>query len=881
MSENRDWFARRYHTGDLDGLSAYSIARVQSRIILRACTIQIAFQNDPVVTGLAMKVYRYRNGIKTLVATSTNSWTTASIKAHFESSANAYGRKHIYFEFKHFSMDANTEYAFALYADTYTGNYSSHIGWIIDYPNPVMDHDAENNIGQLSQIGGVLSLIKQQVFEQESDKFLVRIAPRRYLDQADKTLQGTSGAFSTYYWSFSYNPVVVEINGRVISEVGSIPTTGESYYWDSATNRLYLCESTAVLSGWPTTTIATVTYYLHFSTEPACTYETPTNSATPKVNWEPWLLEVPSVSRTVTDSLVGFIPITASRVSIQNYTQFFNGLFIGTSFNKCEIKMWKYSNDAEAAVPLLSTLITDVQTDYNAVRITVEDDTEIFRNEIRPKYLNESDFYSASDFPNLESNAEGYAKRIVYGMPIIKLINLDYSTGTAETDNQEWGVMSAAMTDNDSLLKSFYDFIDFGVGKTTVGSPTTRIWLTIEPGKIFAGNILDTRILLTNSIPSYSDPPSYGSDIRNITGVNSVVNFYIDINSSFTFFQVAGENAFRHQVPFVYFGEDIATMETAVALRDYYGRIHKGSANIKFLSGYSGTLGRTVTSSDIVVAQVQGKKFSDTDFVGPWDDTIGDAGYGFDCAFKGIGIIYDLLTQYASVSASDINKAQFLIEIDEPNSADLSFCIPEKTSDPFPKLSDVMNKVLLSCGGVFLFKDADLKWDISRYETYTAPTISSDKTNILNIDSNYTHADIYSDVRLRLGYQEYNIIFQPDTYLSYDFVNLKAKYLYKVNAQKVIDLYTYIEEADLFNLMEKIIITFNDRSGRHTLTLPASISDSILVNDENLITLDKIGGFDYVENVDKELTTRVIEIKKNLNNYVITVDDQLGLGDNE
>jgi hypothetical protein len=744
-----------------------------------------------------------------------------------------------------------------------------------------MDHAAENNIGELSQIGGVLNLIEQNPLTLESDKYLVRIAPRRYLDQADKTLHGTSGTYSTYYWSFNYNPVTVEINGRVISEVGSIPTNTERYYWDSSTNRLYLCQSTTILSGWPTTTISTVTYYLHFSTEPVYTYETPTDSGSSLVHWEPWLLEVPSISRTVTDALVGFIPITASSVTIQNYTQFFNSLFIGTSFNKCDIKMWSYQEGA-TAVPLLDTLISDVSTDYNAVRITVEDDTEIFRNEIRPKYESESDFYFSSDFPNLETVSEGFPKRIVYGMPIIKLVNLDYSTGTAWTDNQEWGVMSAAMTETTDLLKSFYDLIDFGVGKTTVGSSTSRIYLKTAPSNIFPGNILVTRILLMNSILAYSDPPDYSAEIRTITA-NNEISKYIDISPAFTFFQVAGENAFKHQVPFVYYGEDIPSLKTAVALRDYYGRTENGSANIKFLTGYESRTGATCKSTDIVLAQVQGKKFDDTDFEGPWDDTISDAGYGLDCAFKGAGIIYEILTRYAGIDAADIDKATFLSEIAEANAADLSFAIPEKVGDRFPKLTDVVNKVLLSCGGMYLFKDQDLKWTISKFEPFTTAVIETDKNNILKIDSSYRHQDIYSDVKFRTMYQEYNIIFEPDSYITFDYENLKAKYLYKIDAQKVIDMwiYTAIGDAGFDTLTENILNTYNERSGRHTLTLPASISDNILINSENLISLEKIGGFTYAEGTERDLKSRVVEVRKNLNNYTIIVDDQLGLGDNE
>jgi hypothetical protein len=868
-----DWFARRYHTGDLDGVSAYSIAKVPSRIILRACTIQIAFQNDPVVTGLAMKVYRYRAGIKTLVATSTNSWTTASIKAHFEN-AYAYGRKHIYFEFKQFSMDADTEYAFALYADSYVGDYSSHIGWIIDYPNPVMDHAAENNIGELSQIGGVLNLIEQNPLTLESDKYLVRIAPRRYLDQADKTLQGTSGAYSTYYWSFSYNPVTVEINGRVITETNSIPTNTERYYWDSATNRLYLCQSTSILSGWPTTTIATVTYYLHFSTEPVYTYETPTNSATDKVHWEPWLLEVPSVSRTVTDALVGFIPIIPTGLTIQNYTQFFNNLFISTSFNKCEIKMWKYQ-EGEIVVPLISTLISDVSTDYNAVRITVEDDTEIFNNEIRPNQDGESDYYFSSDFAGLEPSAEGYPKRIVYGSNYLKLINLDYSTSTSGTDNQEWGVMAASMAETDSLIRSFYHLIDFGVGKTTVGAPTTRIYLSLDTNQFTSFVNSNEYMLLQNSITAYSDPPTYGSDLRNITAVN-IGSKYFDINSAFTFMQVAGENAFVPQVPFVWYGTSPTNRTLAYGLLNYYGRKSNGSANIKFFTS-------PITSGDTVVALVNGVQFTDTDFSDSWTSTISDRGYGQNCAFRGIGILYEILVNYAGIAASNIDKATFLAEVDLSDSVDVSFALPETTSGQFPKIKDVINKLLLSCSGMRLFKNADLNWTISRLAPFATEDLELNDNFIQAIDSQYTHSDVYSDIKFRTSFAEVSATLVEDSYYNYNYENLKAKHLYKIDRQKEIDVWTLPPPSlpDFDGLVENIVNVFNARQGRHSIKIAKDIADNIGINDEHNIVREKIGGLAYVDGTEQTLKSRVVEVRSNKDNYTIIVDDQLGLGDNE
>ena len=146
------FYANYYTTGDLVGVTdAIAIVKPDVSKYIKAIPGVFYLINDPVFTGLKMHIYATRDKLATtLIASSTNSWSLATVKAQFIDSTLAYGRKQLYFEFNDPLMIASTNYGIVLTATTYTGTISSHLAWCSDTPDPIyaMSTGYTNNIGQ-------------------------------------------------------------------------------------------------------------------------------------------------------------------------------------------------------------------------------------------------------------------------------------------------------------------------------------------------------------------------------------------------------------------------------------------------------------------------------------------------------------------------------------------------------------------------------------------------------------------------------------------------------------------------------------------------------------------------------------------------------------
>lgn len=154
------FYARYYSTGELADSDCHALISVPTTKIIKGCTIELNVINDPTLTGLVMKIYSTdgnRNPVA-LLATSTNSWTLAQIKAYYDNNALAYARKELFFNFDDFQLIGDQLYAFSLQAATYTGTINSHISWGLDFSDSLTTHEVAPN-NDLFKSGMRISLI--------------------------------------------------------------------------------------------------------------------------------------------------------------------------------------------------------------------------------------------------------------------------------------------------------------------------------------------------------------------------------------------------------------------------------------------------------------------------------------------------------------------------------------------------------------------------------------------------------------------------------------------------------------------------------------------------------------------------------------------------
>lgn len=107
--------------------------RIPSRhAILHGAQIGVLLCNDPVFTALEARIYSDRNGSPgMLLRTSTNQWLKEEVLL-----AQADGVKWAGFSFNFLNLAAGTWYHLALVPTGYTGDYDSHVGWRVSYPDP-------------------------------------------------------------------------------------------------------------------------------------------------------------------------------------------------------------------------------------------------------------------------------------------------------------------------------------------------------------------------------------------------------------------------------------------------------------------------------------------------------------------------------------------------------------------------------------------------------------------------------------------------------------------------------------------------------------------------------------------------------------------------
>lgn len=92
--------------------------------VLKGVKTSVIMYNNPTITSLEMRIYSNQSGPSKLLYTSSN----VQLKSSITTLANAI--KEIYFDFDMLpNFDKDDTYNFVLWANSYTGDSSSHVAW--------------------------------------------------------------------------------------------------------------------------------------------------------------------------------------------------------------------------------------------------------------------------------------------------------------------------------------------------------------------------------------------------------------------------------------------------------------------------------------------------------------------------------------------------------------------------------------------------------------------------------------------------------------------------------------------------------------------------------------------------------------------------------
>lgn len=144
----RTWYARQYDTGELTYSTCYQSFTPNDNISLKAIRLSLIIYNNPTLTGLQAHVYTSRSSLPyALLMSSTNTYTKNQITTYDN------GAREIYFEFTPKHLLSSETYFVTLSATSYTGTDSSHIGWVIAFPDYLYSVTGSNNTFQTKNLG--------------------------------------------------------------------------------------------------------------------------------------------------------------------------------------------------------------------------------------------------------------------------------------------------------------------------------------------------------------------------------------------------------------------------------------------------------------------------------------------------------------------------------------------------------------------------------------------------------------------------------------------------------------------------------------------------------------------------------------------------------
>lgn len=125
---------RQFNTADVAGVPSVTqrFRHPLKSVLMRGAQLGVILCNDPDFATLTARIYADRGGSPgKLIASSSNSWSKAQVLV-----AQNNGIKFCGFTFPFVNLMAGEWYHLALIPTAYTGDYDSHVGWRISYPDP-------------------------------------------------------------------------------------------------------------------------------------------------------------------------------------------------------------------------------------------------------------------------------------------------------------------------------------------------------------------------------------------------------------------------------------------------------------------------------------------------------------------------------------------------------------------------------------------------------------------------------------------------------------------------------------------------------------------------------------------------------------------------
>jgi len=664
---------------------------------------------------------------------------------------------------------------------------------------------------------------------------------------------------SVYYNLFDFGHVYkVEINGVALTEAFTPSLSAGQFYWDFETETLYVRASD---SADPDTHFVVVTYELYFGTISAHWNRIPTDETSRVVYFDPIIESPPAIKDSIKDVVYGFRPVQQTAMRLSNAEHSFEKHLYDSSFFNKEILIYHLLGEIEsdAFKLVMKGIMTKISYSSGQVSISIYDGNAVFENEFRS--IGE-EFYNTTLYPNLNPAFQGKPIRSVLGAMVDGFVPVNVSfvrDNPTTSNNRTWAVRSEGASGH-------------ALTATVPASPastTTRTQVNSAQGfrvgdSVWIDKTTDEYVFVT--------AVHYGTDP------------YIEHAALVSGAAATGNTVKRGTVG------NVEIISQGQRFRAHYNRDYtetvdaNGVLNFVFSSSLESNLSmpQTLSSSDNVLCRVYGKKNTLTLGGNPYGSN--HSQFGNQAALP--CVLYDLLKTYHGFAESELNLTSFtdlLASVDDA----IGMAVPEKATDSYPKLKNVLIKILQS-GLVKLFIDDDLKWKVSVYEPISSFTKEVTSNEIIDgqVDYSFEGQDISSNITVSYAFKELTesalsasgattsglgfskALYSSDT----------AKYLHGASKGFSVES-LHLVESEALRLARRLSYVLGDRQGTLGITVKNRFFDET-IDAKIRVTTPRLPGFEFDSNTDRSRDLCIEGSEKSLRNVKLSLSDQKGAQDN-
>lgn len=683
--------------------------------------------------------------------------------------------------------------------------------------------------------------------ESLNSQYLVVMAPRR-------NVTGWSlDSGSTYKTSFDFGHVIgVSQDGTALTESSDSNLSSGEFFYDVSAQEVYVRLTS---DGDPANFFMVVTYELYAATFDAHWHRVPTDTNTRTVYYEPEIMQSPNISKSSTDTLLGFLPSNQATLRISNAQRRWEKHVYDSSFNDADIKLYHWLGDLKAAniKLLLDGVGKDVIYSQTEITINLFDRVELFEQ----NYRNKGDsFYDTGTFSDLDPDFVGKPIRKVYGLVEgFQPVNVDFVQDSPTTsDNRDYAVMAHDSGETAASVNATVENESSGTTTKTFLDDVTGI--TVGDGLYFNQASNDEYGIVTNV--------DYSSNFIEHDALSAAMSNGETVERGFLGKVIIEQEDERFRA---FFNRDY-TENTALAT---------GIAGFSFNSSMESNTGlpKTLKPGDTVFCRVYGKKNGLQK---------NNSSFGSDDSKTGnltnpALITYDLAKNYLGIQESSIDLSQFDTVRSNTGEA-IGLAIPKKADDKMPTYRDVFLRILQSQLWL-LFFDRNQKLTIRE----TGPLGSVNKTieddEILRGSFSYEMnlTDTISNAIVEYDFRENGEkIGATNTVTSTSSHSETAEFLHKISKQKTFES-LHFRDSDAQTLADRLSFALGDRRGLLSIQAKSRFFDNNL-NDVIEVKREQLPGFDFKSGTDRTRSLKVNDLRQSLTDIEFTLDDQKGIEDN-